>query len=93
MNIEPTADQKAYARDAIQAGRLHTEADVVEEALQLWEDRERNRAELIAAIDAADVSIAAGYGRALDEAAIRVLSEQVKQRGRDRLTRSNSEIF
>ena len=44
MDVQLTADQKAFARRAIESGRLDSEQDAVLEALTLWEDRERQRA-------------------------------------------------
>jgi Arc/MetJ-type ribon-helix-helix transcriptional regulator len=41
MDVQLTPDQKAFARRAIESGRLHSEQDAVQEALALWEERER----------------------------------------------------
>jgi putative addiction module CopG family antidote len=63
MEVQLTPDQKAFVRQAIQSGRLQREEDAVKEALSLWEDRERTRAEILAAVDAAEASLARGEGR------------------------------
>ena len=84
MEVQLTPDQKAFARQAIETGRLQYEEDAVKEALSLWEERERTRAEILAAVDEAEVSLARGEGRATQES-MRELAEQVKQRGRARL--------
>lgn len=47
MEVQLTPDQKAFVRQAIQTGRLHREEDAVQEALALWEERERTRAEIL----------------------------------------------
>jgi len=47
MDVNLTPDQKAFARRAIESGRLHSEQDAVQEALALWEERERQRAEFL----------------------------------------------
>jgi Arc/MetJ-type ribon-helix-helix transcriptional regulator len=86
MDVELTADQRAFARQAIEAGRLQGEEDVVQEALTLWETRERTRAELVAKIDVAMASIARGEGRVITEESMRDLASDVKQRGRARLS-------
>ena len=44
MEVHLTPDQKAFVRQAIESGRLHREEDAVQEALSLWEERERARA-------------------------------------------------
>ena len=50
-------------RQAIESGRLHRPEDAVEEALRLWEERERARVEILAAVDLAEASLARGEGR------------------------------
>ena len=47
MEVQLTSDQKAFAHRAIESGRLRTEQEAVEEALALWEERERQRAEFL----------------------------------------------
>jgi Arc/MetJ-type ribon-helix-helix transcriptional regulator len=85
MNVELSVDQKAFARQAVETGRLHREEDAVQEALGLWEERERNRAQILAAVDLAEASLARGEGRVITENSMRELASDVKQRGRARL--------
>lgn len=85
MEVQLTPDQKAFVRQAIETGRLQREEDAVKEALALWEERERARAEILAVVDEAEASLARGEGRAITEESIRELAESVKQRGRARL--------
>jgi Arc/MetJ-type ribon-helix-helix transcriptional regulator len=85
MEVYLTDDQKALANQAIQAGRLQREEEAVQEALALWEERERVRAEILASLDVAEVSIAHGAGRIITEQSMRDLAGEVKQRGRARL--------
>jgi putative addiction module CopG family antidote len=85
MEIHLTPDQRAFVRQAIESGRLRREEDAVEEALRLWEARERARAEILAAVDEAEASLARGEGRAIADRSVRQLAEEVKQRGRARL--------
>jgi Arc/MetJ-type ribon-helix-helix transcriptional regulator len=85
MNVELTIDQKAFARQAVETGRLDREEDAVQEALELWEDRERSRAQILAAVDRAGASLARGEGRIITEESMRRLAADVKQRGRARL--------
>jgi Arc/MetJ-type ribon-helix-helix transcriptional regulator len=63
MEVQLTEDQKAFIRDAIDAGRFAREEDALKEALSLWEHRERRRAEILASIDDAEASYARGEGR------------------------------
>ncbi|HLH18506.1 MAG TPA: type II toxin-antitoxin system ParD family antitoxin [Bryobacteraceae bacterium] len=85
MDVELTPDQKAFAQRAIQTGRLHSEEDVMREALALWEERERQRVEFLLTLDETRSSLARGEGRVITEAAMRELAAQVKERGRARL--------
>ena len=85
MEVELTADQRAFARHAVEMGRLNREEDAVQEALVLWEERERRRVEFRATIDAARASLARGEGREITQESMRQLSAEVRERGRARL--------
>jgi Arc/MetJ-type ribon-helix-helix transcriptional regulator len=85
MENQLTADQKAFARRAIETGRLHSEEEAVQEALALWEERERGRLEFLATLDDARASLAAGEGRAITQESMRELAAEVTERGRARL--------
>jgi putative addiction module CopG family antidote len=85
MRVELTPDQEAFIRQAIKDGRVGSTQDAVQEALQLWEKRERRRAEILAAVDEAEVSISSGQGMLMNEESMRNLAEEVKRRGRVRL--------
>jgi putative addiction module CopG family antidote len=71
MEVQLTPDQKAFVRQAIQTGRLQREEDAVKEALSLWEERERTRAEILSAVDEAEASLARGEGRAITQESMR----------------------
>jgi len=85
MEVQLTSDQKAFARRAIESGRLHSEQDAVQEALVLWEERERQRAEFLLTLDEASASIARGEGRVITQESMRESASEVKERGRARL--------
>jgi Arc/MetJ-type ribon-helix-helix transcriptional regulator len=85
MEVQLTPDQKAFVQQAIETGRLQREEDAIKEALSLWEERERARAEILAAVDDAEASLARGEGRPITQESMRELADQVKQRGRSRL--------
>lgn len=90
MEVQLTPDQKAFVRQAIQAGRLQREEDAVHEALSLWEERERARAAILLAVDEADAALARGASRAITQQSVRNLAAEVKRRGRSRLARERS---
>jgi len=85
MEVQLTPDQQAFIRQAIESGRLQREEDAVQEALSLWEERERTRAEILAAVDEAEASLARGEGRIVTPESMRELAADVKRRGRERL--------
>jgi putative addiction module CopG family antidote len=85
MNVELTPDQRAFVQRAIESGRFNREEDAVQEALALWEERERRRLEILAMVDEAEASLARGEGREITEESMKALAEEVKQRGRRRL--------
>jgi Arc/MetJ-type ribon-helix-helix transcriptional regulator len=85
MEVHLTADQKALVRRAIETGRFHREEDAVQEALSLWEERERQRAEFLASLADTKTSLARGEGRTITQQSVRELAEEVKERGKARL--------
>jgi antitoxin ParD1/3/4 len=85
MEVQLTPDQEAFVRQAIESGRLRREEDALKEALSLWEERERIRAEILVAVDEAEASLARGEGHIITQESMRELAEQVKQRGCARL--------
>ena len=85
MDVDLTPDQKAFVRRAIESGRLHSEEAAVHEALALWEERERQRAEFLLTLEDARTSLRRGEGRAVTSESMQELAADVKERGRARL--------
>ena len=85
MEVTLTADQAAFVRQAVQAGRLQREEDAVQEALLLWEERERVRAEILSSLAVSDASLERGEGRTVNAESMKQLATDVKERGRARL--------
>ena len=65
MEVQLSPDQEAFVREAVASGRFHRAEDAIKEALLLWEERERKRLELLAAVGQAEASIARGEERAV----------------------------
>jgi Arc/MetJ-type ribon-helix-helix transcriptional regulator len=87
MEVHLTADQKAFIREAIETGRLHREEDALQEAMSLWEERERRRLEILAAVDKAEASLARGEGRRITtREELTQLADDIKRRGVARLS-------
>jgi putative addiction module CopG family antidote len=91
VRLKLTPDQEAFVRQAVESGRLHDEQEALQEALALWEERERRRQELLASVHSARAAHARGEGRPLTEVSIRELTDQVKARGRARLAAEQSQ--
>ena len=85
MDVQLTPEQRAFARIAIESGRLHSEKDAIQEALALWEERERQRAEFLLTLRDARDALARGEGRVITEESVKQLANDVKERGRARL--------
>lgn len=88
MEIHLTSDQKAFIREAIANGRIRHAEEAVEQALSLWEERERRRVELLASLEEAEASIARGEAIPLTKEALKKLAEDVKREGRAKLAKS-----
>ena len=85
MDVQLTSGQKAFARRAIESGRLRSEEDAVQEALALWEERERQRTEFLLTLDDARASLARSEGRVITQESMQQLASEVKERRRARL--------
>ena len=76
---------------AIESGRFSHEEEAVQEALALWEERERRRLEILTSLDEAEASLARGEGRPITEESMKALAEEVKQRLRRRIATEQSD--
>jgi Arc/MetJ-type ribon-helix-helix transcriptional regulator len=85
MEVQLTQDQRALVHRAVETGRLRSEEEAVQEALALWEERERQRIAFLATFDDARASLARGEGRAITQESMRELAAEVRERGRARL--------
>ena len=82
MEVQLTDDQKAFARQAVESGRYRREEDALQEALSLWERQARRRAEILAAVDQAEASLARGEGRRVTtQQETNQLADEIKRRG------------
>lgn len=90
MDVQFTPNQQALVRQAIETERLRREEDALQEALSLWEERERARAELLASLDEAEASIERGQGRIITRESMCDLAEEVKHDLRERVAADKS---
>jgi len=90
MNVELTPDQRAFVEKAIESGRIGGEEEAIQQALALWEERERRRLEIVAMIDEADASLARGEGRTFTTESTQALADEIKERLRQRIASERS---
>jgi Arc/MetJ-type ribon-helix-helix transcriptional regulator len=84
MEITLTPEQSDFVRHAVEAGRVRNSEQAVQEAMALWVERERRRADLVASLDAAEASLARGEGRPVTQDSIKTLARDVMERNRHR---------
>ena len=82
MKVYFTPEQEAFVRTAIESGRLQSAEDAIQQALILWEKRERNRLETLAGLDEAEADLVAGQYDDYTDEALPLLSEQLKAEAR-----------
>ncbi len=82
MEVTLTPNQEALVRQALKSGRLSNAEQAAQEAFSLWEKRERNRGELIAALDQAESDLAAGRYADYSDDALPQLADDLKREGR-----------
>jgi Arc/MetJ-type ribon-helix-helix transcriptional regulator len=85
MQIVLNPEQLEFVRRAVESGRYQRAEDVAEAAIELWIERERRRAEILAAVETAKAAIDRGEGTEITRESMRSLAEDVKRHGRMRL--------
>jgi Arc/MetJ-type ribon-helix-helix transcriptional regulator len=85
MQVQLTPEQSSFVNLGIQEGRFSAPEDAVQQALALWEKRERARVELLASLDLAERSLDAGEGETYTVETLHELTQLVQQRGVARL--------
>ena len=82
MEVELTPDQEAFVKQAVESGRLKRREDAIREALLLWEERERSRTELLAALDEAEADLQAGRYTDYTSEKLPALADDMKREAR-----------
>jgi len=86
VEVQLTLDQAAFVRQTMDTGRLRAEEEAVQEAMPLWEERERRRLEILVAADQAEASLAPGEGRRITTLdGMTQLAADIKRRGMAKL--------
>jgi putative addiction module CopG family antidote len=82
MEVQLSPEEEAFVREALKTGRIHRAEQAVHEALRLWEKQERNRIEIIAALDEADADLEAGRYSDYTEGTSPQLASELKREAR-----------
>jgi Arc/MetJ-type ribon-helix-helix transcriptional regulator len=90
MEIRLTPDQEEFIREAVASGRLHSAEEAAEQALSMWEERERSRMEILAAIEMAEFDLKHGYYQDYSEETLTDLAEELKREARTPAGSSNA---
>ena len=90
MRVDFTPGQREFVQRAIASGRFQREEDAVREALVLWEERERVRVEILAALDQAEADLSAGRYRDYSQESSSQLAQDLKIEARTLRRREQS---
>jgi Arc/MetJ-type ribon-helix-helix transcriptional regulator len=82
MEIHLTPDQEAFVREAVASGRVQRAEEAVEQAMLLWERRERSRLEILAALDASELDLREGRFTEYSKESLPKLADELKQEAR-----------
>ncbi len=82
MEIQLTPAQDAFLRQAIQSGRIQHAEEAVQQALALWEMRERCRLDILSALDDAEGDLQQGNFSDYGDESLRKFGEELKREAR-----------
>ncbi len=89
MEVPLTPEQEAFIRQAVASGRYRTAEDAIGDALRKWESEERNRAELLAALDEGEGDLESGHYTDFTETTLPQLADEMKRDARARRGQSS----
>ncbi len=79
-------EQQAFIKAGIEGGRYKSSEDAIHEALRHWEDRQRTLAQLQVLVDEGMEDLEQGRYNDFTDETLPELFEQIKRRGRKRLS-------
>jgi Arc/MetJ-type ribon-helix-helix transcriptional regulator len=85
MEVRLTEEQETFVRLAVERGRFTHPEEAVHDAMNRWVKMERQRMEIVAAIQDAEADIAAGRYEDYTQETLPLLFEKIKREGRARL--------
>ena len=83
MEVELTPDQEALIREAVASGRYPSVEDAVRDAMARWEEGERVRLELLAALDEAEADLENGRYADYTDVTLPSLANDLKREARE----------
>lgn len=89
MEIQLTPAQEAFLRQAIASGRIHHAEEAIQQALLLWEARERGRIEILSALDEAEGDLQTGSFSDYGDGSLPGLGEELKREARSSVKSSS----
>jgi putative addiction module CopG family antidote len=82
VHFKPNPDQEAFIRQAIASGRYRSAEDAVSDAMTRWENRERGRVELLAALEEGEADLEAARYTDYTDATLGQLAGELKYEAR-----------
>ena len=82
MEVRFTPEQEAFIRQAVASGRYRSPEEAVQDALTRWENSERSRLDLLAALDEAETDLETGRFTDYTDATLQNLSKELRQEAR-----------
>jgi len=80
MGVQLTSDQEAFVPKAVASGRYPSAGAAVRDAMARWEEGERARMELLAALDEAEVDLEALHHTDHTDATLPQLADELNER-------------
>jgi len=84
MEVQLTPDQEAFVQKAVASGRYPSAEAAVRDAMARWEDGERSRVELLAALDEAEADLKSAEFSDYTNATLPQLADELKHEARQR---------
>ena len=81
MEVQITADQEAFVRQAIATGRYQSSEDATRDAMLCWKQQERTRLMLSTSFDEAENDL--DNGRLIDHPGKSALADELKSKARE----------
>ena len=83
MEVKLTPNQEALIQRAIEQGRYQSPEDALRDAIERWEERERQRIDLTTGIGRAEMDMKAGLFTDYTDETLALLAEELKQEARE----------